>query len=170
MAGASREQRPRVGSLEHADHPGVHVRAQCCSQPAVGEGPDSVAKMGDVRVGADQCDRAGIDERGTAGGKGDHVSDGLLYPLRHGNRFVGADRGERLHPAPQHFGQQMVLGAEVRVGGSWGNAGSPGHTPHGEPVVADRFGLLFGGSDQRHHKLRLAGAQPTTGGFDVDHR
>ncbi len=44
--------------------------------------------------------------------------------------------GQRLHPPPEHLGQQVVLRAEVGVGGGRGHAGPPGHDADGEPVVA----------------------------------
>ena len=86
-----------------------------------------------------------------------------------GGSAVGVDRGEGLHAPPQHLGQQVVLGAEVVVGGGRRHPGPAGHAAHGEPGVADLLDLVLGGPHQLGDHLGLARRSArSAGGLEAD--
>src|SRR3546814_13915131 len=61
-----------------------------------------------------------------------------------------------VEPPPEHLGDQVVLRAEVRVGGGGGDAGATGRVADGEPVVPAGPQLGEGGLHERRDAVALA--------------
>ena len=81
--------------------------------------------------------------------------------------MVGHHRREGLHPPPEHLGQQVVLGAEVVVGGGRGHPGPAGHVADGEPAVADSSTSSAVASTSCWPRLRPdARSEPPPGGLE----
>ena len=113
-------------------------RAAASRRWSCGADPD---RAGARRRGSrpSRADGAGVDQGRVVGGEQDHVPARVaLDPLgqRH-RRRRRRPGGSASHAAPQHLGQQVVLRAEVGVGGGRGHPGPPGHVAHGQPGVAD---------------------------------
>ena len=78
-------------------------------------------------------------------------------------RRSGRNTGSSAQPAPEHLGDEVVLGREVRVRGGRRHAGPPGHVAHGQAGVAMRSQLVERGVGQPLDRIGLAPAELPAG-------
>ena len=137
-----------------------------CGQAVMDLSADPVAEVLDVGVAAQERLGGRVDQGRALGGQQHHGPHGVEDPIVHRSRRSRLHGRQRLHAPPEHLGQQMVLRAEVVVGGGRGHPGPAGHVAHGQPGVADLFDLVHGGLHQLGHHLGLAGREAPSGGLD----
>ncbi len=160
VAHAGHEHRPEIGGDEHRDDHRVRVGADRGREPPADVRADAVAEVLDVRVGGeqglgrrgDEC-RAPADDRPEVLDRADDPFDDRLVRL-------GGGWGYGAHVAPEQLREQVVLRAEVGVGGGRRDPGATGHVAHRQSVVAGFLDLELGRVDQLIDRFGLTFGQP----------